>query len=36
MRATIAATGALRDEDLTPEMREEFGAIFRHWHSEHQ
>lgn len=36
MRATIAATGRLREEDLTPEMREEFGAIFRHWHSEHR
>jgi anti-sigma factor RsiW len=34
IRATIAASGQLRAEDLTPEMREEFGAIFRRWHSE--
>jgi len=34
MQATIAATGRLREEDLTPEMREEFGDIFRRWHSE--
>ncbi len=34
MRATIAATGQLREADLTPEMREEFGEIFRRWYSE--
>lgn len=34
MRATISASGQLRVEDLTPEMREEFGAIFRRWQSE--
>ena len=33
MRATIAATGQLRADDLTPEMREEFGSLFRHWQS---
>ncbi len=35
MRATIAATGELRTEDLSPEMAEEFGSIFRRWRSEH-
>jgi anti-sigma factor RsiW len=34
MRATIAATGELRTEDLSPEMREEFASIFRHWRAE--
>ena len=34
MRATIRATGQLRAEDLTPEMREEFGALYRRWRSE--
>jgi anti-sigma factor RsiW len=34
MRLTIAATGQLRSEDLTPEMREEFGEIFRRWQFE--
>lgn len=33
MRATIAASGRLRDQDLTPEMREEFAELFRHWRS---
>ena len=33
MRATISATGRLREQDLTPEMREEFGALFRRWRS---
>jgi anti-sigma factor RsiW len=31
MRATIAATGELREEDLTPAMREEFAAVFERW-----
>jgi predicted anti-sigma-YlaC factor YlaD len=31
MRLTIAATGALRPEDLTPEAEQEFAALFRHW-----
>jgi anti-sigma factor RsiW len=34
MRATIEATGQLRIEDLTPEMREEFASLFRRWRSE--
>jgi anti-sigma factor RsiW len=34
MRATIALTGRLRGEDLTPEMREEFGDIYRRWRAE--
>jgi len=34
MRATIAATGELRTEDLSPEMREEFASIFRRWRAE--
>jgi anti-sigma factor RsiW len=33
MRATISASGRLREQDLTPEMREEFGALFRRWRS---
>lgn len=34
MRATIALTGRLRSEDLTPEMREEFSDIYRRWRAE--
>ena len=34
MRATIRLTGRLRAEDLSPEMREEFGALYRRWLSE--
>jgi anti-sigma factor RsiW len=34
MRRTIRATGRLREEDLTPEMREEFGALYQRWRSE--
>jgi anti-sigma factor RsiW len=34
MRATIALTGRLRAEDLSPEMREEFSSIYRRWRSE--
>ena len=34
MRATIRLTGRLRGEDLTPEMREEFGDIYRRWRAE--
>ncbi len=33
MRATIALTGRLRAEDLTPEMREDFTALYRSWRS---
>jgi anti-sigma factor RsiW len=34
MRATIRLTGRLRSEDLSPEMSEEFGALYRRWRSE--
>jgi len=34
MRATIRLTGRLRAEDLTPEMHEEFAALYRRWRSE--
>jgi anti-sigma factor RsiW len=34
MRATIRLTGRLRAEDLTPEMQEEFAALYRRWRSE--
>jgi anti-sigma factor RsiW len=34
MRTTIRLTGRLREEDLTPQMRSEFGEIYRRWRSE--
>jgi anti-sigma factor RsiW len=34
MHATIRLTGRLRAEDLTPEMRDEFTAIYRRWRAE--
>ena len=34
MRTTIRLTGLLRDDDLTPEMRSEFTALYRRWRSE--
>ncbi len=34
MRATIALTGRLRAEDLTPVMREEFAALYERWRDE--
>lgn len=34
MRATIRLTGRLRAEDLTPEMREDFAALYRRWRSQ--
>lgn len=36
MRVTIRATGQLRVEDLTPQMREDFGALYRSWRAEHE
>jgi anti-sigma factor RsiW len=36
MRATIRATGRLRSEDLTPDMRDEFTALYRAWRSEEE
>jgi anti-sigma factor RsiW len=34
MRVTIRLTGRLAVEDLTPEMRNEFGELYRSWRSE--
>jgi anti-sigma factor RsiW len=34
MRTTIRLTGRLQAEDLTPQMRDEFTAIYRRWRSE--
>jgi anti-sigma factor RsiW len=34
MRATIAATGTLRSEDLSPQARQELIDRFRHWREE--
>ena len=31
IRTTIRLTGRLQSSDLTPEMREEFGELFRKW-----
>jgi anti-sigma factor RsiW len=36
MRVTIRATGQLRAEDLTPQMREDFGALYRNWRAEEE
>ncbi len=36
MRTTIRLTGGLRAEDLTPEMNQEFAALYRRWRSEEQ
>jgi anti-sigma factor RsiW len=32
MRLTIAETGRLTPDDLTPEARDEFTRLFRRWH----
>ena len=34
MRETIRLTGRIVVEDLTPQMREDFGALYRRWRSE--
>jgi anti-sigma factor RsiW len=34
MRVTIAATGRLRAEDLTPAMTAAFGEVFARWRAE--
>ncbi len=34
MRTTVALTGTLTVEDLTPEMRAEFTALYRRWRAE--
>jgi anti-sigma factor RsiW len=31
MRATIRATGALHQDDLSPEVQREFTELFRRW-----
>ncbi len=36
MRVTIKLTGELRDEDMTPAMREEFTDLYRRWRAEEQ
>jgi anti-sigma factor RsiW len=36
MHATIRLTGALRSEDLTPEMEEEFTELYRRWRAEEE
>ena len=34
MRVTIATTGSLTPEDLSPEARQEFSELFRTWRAE--
>jgi anti-sigma factor RsiW len=34
MRITIEVTGSLTPEDLTPEQRDEFVALYRQWRSD--
>ena len=34
MRETIRVTGALREEDLSPETRDRFLAVFRNWNAD--
>jgi anti-sigma factor RsiW len=34
MRSVITATGQLTPEDMSPEMQDEFIALFRQWRSE--
>ena len=34
MRVTIAATGRLTPEDLTPEARQEFTELYRAWRAD--
>jgi anti-sigma factor RsiW len=34
MRATVQLTGALRAEDMTPQMREELTELYRRWRAE--
>jgi anti-sigma factor RsiW len=36
MRATIRLTGRLRTEDLTPQMEEDFGELYRRWRAEEE
>ncbi|HEX6393809.1 MAG TPA: zf-HC2 domain-containing protein [Acidimicrobiales bacterium] len=34
MQMTIAITGELRVDDLSPELQQDFMALFRYWRSE--
>jgi anti-sigma factor RsiW len=34
MRATIAVAGRITPDDLTPEMRADFIALYRSWHDD--
>jgi anti-sigma factor RsiW len=34
MRRTIALTGTLKEEDLSPEAREDLSALYRQWKAE--
>jgi anti-sigma factor RsiW len=34
MRVTIRLTGRLGPDDLTPEMRDDLGEVFRRWRDE--
>jgi len=34
MRKTIQLTGRLQAEDMTPQMQQEFAALYQRWHSE--
>jgi anti-sigma factor RsiW len=34
MRVTIRLTGSLRDEDMSPAIREEFTDLYRRWRAE--
>lgn len=36
MRSTIRLTGRLREQDLTPRMREEFTSVFERWRAEEE
>jgi hypothetical protein len=34
MRATIALTGGLTADDLTPQMQDEFVTLYRQWRAD--
>jgi hypothetical protein len=34
MRATIALTGGLTTDDLTPQMQDEFVTLYRQWRAD--
>jgi anti-sigma factor RsiW len=36
IRRTIELTGAVGPEDLTPQMRDELGALYRRWRAEEE